>query len=145
MQMLVHTGLLCMSKILKLVIFDSFGVEHVSEEIENFIGHKNVKTNIFRMQTNNSIMCGYFCIGFIDFFFFFSWKTLIDYINLFSPYFFLMTMYSWVILRMNAVNSFEGIYASNLSDQTKFRLSKIIKTEDYFKREKEKKGEKNNE
>ena len=70
MQMLVHTGLLCMSKILKLVIFDSFGVEHVSEEIENFIGHKNVKTNIFRMQTNNSIMCGYFCIGFIDFFFF---------------------------------------------------------------------------
>ena len=70
MQMLVHTGLLYMSKILKLVIFDSFGVEHVSEEIENFIGHKNVKTNIFRMQTNNSIMCGYFCIGFIDFFFF---------------------------------------------------------------------------
>ena len=54
-------------------------------------------------------------------------------------------MYSWVILRMNAVNSFEGIYASNLSDQTKFRLSKIIKTEDYFKREKEKKGEENNE
>ena len=145
MQMLVHTGLLYMSKILKLVIFDSFGVEHVSEEIENFIGHKNVKTNIFRMQTNNSIMCGYFCIGFIDFFFFFAWKTLIDYINLFSPYFFLMTMYSWVILRMNAVHSFEGIDASNLSDQTKFRLSKIIKTEDYFKREKEKKGEKNNE
>ena len=75
MQMLVHTGLLCMSKILKLVIFDSFGVEHVSEEIENFIGHKNVKTNIFRMQTNNSIMCGYFCIGFIDFFFFFCMKN----------------------------------------------------------------------
>ena len=69
MQMLVRTGLLCMSKILKLVIFDSFGVEHVSEEIENFIGHKNIKTNIFRIQTNNSIMCGYFCIGFIDFFF----------------------------------------------------------------------------
>ena len=38
-----------MSKILKLVIFDSFGVEHVSEEIENFIGHKNIKTNIFRI------------------------------------------------------------------------------------------------
>ena len=68
MQMLVHTGLLCMSKILKLVIFDSFGVEHVSKEIENFIGHKNIKTNIFRIQTNNSIMCGYCCIGFIDFF-----------------------------------------------------------------------------
>ena len=48
-------------------------------------------------------------------------------------------MHSWVILRMNQVNSFEGI------DASKFRLSKIIKTEDYFKREKEKKGEKNNE
>ena len=46
MQMLVHTGLFCMSKILKLVIFDSFGVEHVSKEIENFIGHKNKNKHI---------------------------------------------------------------------------------------------------
>ena len=28
---------------------------------------KNIKTNTFRVQANNSIMCGYFCIGFIDF------------------------------------------------------------------------------
>ena len=75
----------------------------------------------------------------LDSLIFFAWKTLIDYTNLFSPYFFLMTMHSWVILKMNQVNSFEGI------DASKFRLSKIIKTEDCFKREKEKKGEKNNE
>ena len=29
-------------------------------------------------------MCGYFCIGFIDFML--AGKTLIDYTNLFSPY-----------------------------------------------------------
>ena len=54
------------------IYFDSFGVEHVPKEIIGFIGHKNSKTNIFRIQADNSIMCGYFCIGFIDFMFFFS-------------------------------------------------------------------------
>ena len=47
--------------------FDSFGVEHVPKQIEKFNGHKNTNTNIFRIQADNSIMCGYFCIGFIDF------------------------------------------------------------------------------
>ena len=42
-------------------------MEHVPKEIKKFIGHKNMKANIFRTQANNSIMCGYFCIGFIDF------------------------------------------------------------------------------
>ena len=30
----------------EIVYFDSFGVEHVSEEIKKFIGIKNIKTNI---------------------------------------------------------------------------------------------------
>ena len=30
--------------------FDSFGVEHIPKEIRKFIGNKNVKTNIYRMQ-----------------------------------------------------------------------------------------------
>ena len=51
----------------KTVYFNSFGVEHLSEEIKEFIGNKNIKANIFRVQANNSVMCGYFCIGFIDF------------------------------------------------------------------------------
>ena len=46
--------------------FYSFGVKHVPEEIKEFIGNKNIIANIFRVQANNSIMCGYFCIGFID-------------------------------------------------------------------------------
>ena len=47
--------------------FDSFGVEHISKEIKTFINNKNIKINIFRIQSYDSIMCGYFCIGFIDF------------------------------------------------------------------------------
>ena len=36
------------------------------KEIRYFTGNKNMQTNIFGMQTNNSVMHGYFCIGFID-------------------------------------------------------------------------------
>ena len=63
--------------------FDSFGVEHIPKEIKTFISNKNIKTNIFRIQAYDSITCGYFCIGFIDFMI--SRKTLIQYKNLFSP------------------------------------------------------------
>ena len=51
------------------IYLDSFGVEHVPKEIKRFIGNKIIKTNIFRIQAYNSIMCGYFCIGFINFMF----------------------------------------------------------------------------
>ena len=51
----------------EIVYFDSFGVEHIPEEIKKFFGNKNIKANIFLLQENNSIMCGYFCIRFIDF------------------------------------------------------------------------------
>ena len=47
--------------------FDSFGVEYIPTEIKKFVGNKNIPTNIFRIQVYDSIMCGYFCIGFIDF------------------------------------------------------------------------------
>ena len=68
----------------EIVYFDSFGVEHVPEEIKEFIGNKNIKANIFRVQANNSIMCGYFCIGFIDFML--ASKKLTDFTSMFSPY-----------------------------------------------------------
>ena len=63
--------------------FDSFGVEHIPKEIKTFIKNRNIKTNIFRIQAYDSIMCGYFCIGFINFMF--KGKTLTEYTNLFSP------------------------------------------------------------
>ena len=63
--------------------FDSFRVEHISKEITTFIGNKNIKANIFRIQAYNSIMCEYFLIGFIDFML--AGKTLTKFTNLFSP------------------------------------------------------------
>ena len=71
-------------KNIEITYFDSFGVEHVPKEIKKFIGHKNIKTSLFRTQADNSIMCGYFCIGFIDFMF--AGKSLVDFTSLFSPY-----------------------------------------------------------
>ena len=60
---------------------DSLGVEHIPKEMRKFIGNKNI-TNICRIQGYNSIMCGYVCIGFIDFMF--KGKSLLEYTNLFS-------------------------------------------------------------
>ena len=68
----------------EIVYFDSFGVEYIPEEIKEFIENKNIKANNFRVQENDSIMCGYFCIGFIDFML--AGKKLTDYTNLFFPY-----------------------------------------------------------
>ena len=47
--------------------FGSFGVEHIPKEIKKFVKNKNIITNIFRIQAYDSIMCGFFCIGFLDF------------------------------------------------------------------------------
>ena len=72
----------------EIIYFDSLGVYYIPEEIIEFIkkfpGSKNIKTNIFRVQEDNSIMCGYFCIGFIDFML--AGKKLTDCTDLFSPH-----------------------------------------------------------
>ena len=63
--------------------FDSLGLGHIPKEMKTFIENKNTTTNAFRIQTYNSIMCGYFCIGFIDFMV--TGKSLTGFTNLFSP------------------------------------------------------------
>ena len=63
--------------------FNFFRVGHIPKEIKSFINNKNIKTNVFRVQAYGSIMCGYICIGFIDFMF--AGKTLTESINFFSP------------------------------------------------------------
>ena len=60
---------------------DSFWVEHISKEVKKIIGNKN--TMIYRIQAYDSIMCGYVCVGFIDFML--NGNSLLDYTNLFSP------------------------------------------------------------
>ena len=68
----------------KIVYFNIFGVKHIPKEIEEFVGNENIKANIFRVQANDSVMCGYFCIGFIDFML--AGKKLTDFKKMFSPY-----------------------------------------------------------
>ena len=74
------------------VYFDSFGIEHIPKEINKFIrskelgsavGNNDIKSNIFRIQAYDSIMCGYFCIEFINYML--KGKTLLGYTNLFFP------------------------------------------------------------
>ena len=66
-----------------VIYFDSFGVEHILKEIKAFINNKNIKTNILRIQTYNSVIFGYLCIGCIVFML--KGKTVTEFINLFSP------------------------------------------------------------
>ena len=40
----------------EIICFDSFGVEHVPEEIKEFVENKNIKANIFRVQANDLVM-----------------------------------------------------------------------------------------
>ena len=65
-----------------ITYLDSLGVEYIPREIMKFIARKKIITNICRIQAYDSIMCGYFCIGFINFMF--NGKRLTDYTNLFS-------------------------------------------------------------
>ena len=62
---------------------DSFGVEHIRKKIKKFIINKKIIANIYRVQNYDSIMCGYFCIGFINYMF--KGKSLTDFTNLVSP------------------------------------------------------------
>ena len=66
-----------------MTYFDSFELNMFQKEIRKFIGNKNIITNIYRIQAYDSIMCGYFCIGFIDFML--KGKSSLECTNLFSP------------------------------------------------------------
>ena len=50
--------------------------------MKTFIGKRNITTNIFRIQAYDSIMCGYFCIEFIDSML--KGKSLLEHTNPFS-------------------------------------------------------------
>ena len=57
--------------------------DNVPKEIEMFIDKSIVVTNIFRTQAYDSVMCRYFCNGFINFML--AGKNLTEFIDLFSP------------------------------------------------------------
>ena len=51
--------------------------------MKKFIGNKNLIIDIYRIEANDSIVCKYFCVGFIDFML--KGKSLLDYTSLCSP------------------------------------------------------------
>ena len=85
MKIRVLIGLLYLLKLMKLFI------EHIPVEINKFINNdttkssflERIESNLFRIQAYDSIMCGYFCIEFINYML--KGKKLLDYTNLFSP------------------------------------------------------------
>ena len=80
----------------EIVYFDSFGVEHILEEIKEFNEHPS---KLFRVQANDSVICSLFCIGFIDFML--AGKKLTDFTNLFSPYDLKKTMIEFCLISKN--------------------------------------------
>ena len=62
--------------------FESFETEHIPKEITKFIGNKSIIKSISRIQTHDSIICGYASIGLINFRL--KGKSLLEYTNVFS-------------------------------------------------------------
>ena len=51
-----------------IIHFDSYGVYHIPiKKTKKFIVNKNIIINTYRLQAYSLIICGYFCIGYIDF------------------------------------------------------------------------------
>ena len=63
--------------------FGSFGIEYIPQEVLSEIKDKSITHSRFRIQSNESIICGFYCITFIEYVI--PGKTLLDYTNLFSP------------------------------------------------------------
>ena len=61
--------------------FERFVVEHIPKEIKKFTDKSTAVTNIFRILAYDSIICGYFCVGFIHFML--KGKSLTHFINIF--------------------------------------------------------------
>ena len=127
MQVLVRIGLLNFVKKVKLLISIVFVLNIFLKKLKN-LSEQNTKTKIFRVQSNNSIMCGYFCIGFLDFML--ANKAVTDFTNLFSPYDF--EKIESIILSYLKLNEIDK---TSLTNQTKFRLNEISKIENYFNSE----------
>ena len=82
MQMLLHIGLLYFQAEMKQLISIALVLNIFLIKIKKSNGNKNIKANIFRVQSNDLVMCEYFCLGFIDFIL--PDKELTYYTNLFS-------------------------------------------------------------
>ena len=58
-----------------------FGIEYITKEVSSKIRDKSIAHDIFRTQDNESIMCGFYCIAFIEYML--AGKAFLHYTNLF--------------------------------------------------------------
>ena len=79
----------------------------------------------FWVQANNSIICGYFCIGFIDFIL--QGKKLTDFTSIFSPHVFKIN--DRIILDYF---KHEWNWQNKLDWLNRIQISEIAKIENYF-------------
>ena len=96
--------------------------------------NKNIMTNIFRIQAHDSIMYGYFCIGFINFMF--NGNSLTDYTSIFSPNDFKIGNSNLALNDLTAEPTAEPSSLERSAKYvTKFRLDEINKIKDYLNSE----------
>ena len=113
------------------LVFNTF-----QNELKNLLTTKNIMANIFRIQDYDSIICGYFCIGFIAFLF--KDKSPTDFTNLFLPHILKkVTTYFWITFwKLNTWMKYicmaTSKLISKLDDLLQLKLGKIIETEDFF-------------
>ena len=67
MQTLGHIGLLYFVTEVKLFVSIVLVLNMYLKKLKHLLRIKNIIANIFRVQANNSVMHGYFCIGLIYF------------------------------------------------------------------------------
>ena len=63
-----------------ITYFHGLETEHIPKKVRKFAGNKTFITNIHRIQVYDSIMCGYYYTGFIDFML--KGKNLLKYTHL---------------------------------------------------------------
>ena len=110
-----------------ITYFYSFGVECIPKEIKKFINGSTIRANIYRMQAYDPVICGYFCVGFIDFML--KGKSITDFNNLFSPNNFFKN--DDIILNYFKMGESANMYP-NLNHQQRCRFNEINKIKDYF-------------
>ena len=62
-----------------VVYSDFFGTEYVPQEVLSKIRDKSITHNIFKIQDDESLLCGFHCIAFIEYML--AGKTLLHYTN----------------------------------------------------------------
>ena len=62
---------------------DSLGIEYFPQEVSSKIRDESITQDTFRIKENESVICGFHCIDFIERML--AKKTLLDHTNLFSP------------------------------------------------------------